>query len=319
MCFGQKMVEKFARFFCGIYMIPFFAPVKFTIPVLDFEIHGFGIMVALGLWFGTNMAMNKAKKDGLDPDIINRVLNWMIVGIFVGGHLGHALFYEPYKAFGGMDPSGKYVEGDLIYLLKFWDGLSSFGGFIVTSFLCWLFFKKENRRIAKENRKRARSNEEAEDKQSLLFPIRALHYGDCVIYGFPMAFGLGRVGCFMAHDHPGLQSDFILAVKGICQGQMGNTAIACHDLGFYEAIWACSLIPIVYFLNKAKPRFPGFFLAFIPMYYGPVRFCFDYLRTNDVRYAGLTPAQYGALSLFTIGLAVFVINRKKTQRPPALL
>ena len=98
------------------------------------------------------MAMDKAEKDGLDPDIINRVLNWMIVGIFVGGHLGHALFYEPYKAFGGMDPSGRYIEGDILYLFKFWDGLSSFGGFIITSFLCWVFFQKENRRIINENK-----------------------------------------------------------------------------------------------------------------------------------------------------------------------
>ena len=91
-----------------------------------------------------------------------------------------------------------------------------------------------------------------------------------------------------------------------------DMSAACHDLGLYEAIWACSLIPIVYFLNKKKPRFPGFFLAFIPMYYGPIRFCFDYLRTNDVRYIGLTPAQYGALMLFLIGTAVLVINHKKT-------
>ena len=312
MTIGQKLVETitFFRFF----MIPFFAPVQFTIPIINLPIHGFGIMVALGLWFGTNMAMDKAQKDGLDPDIINRVLNWMIVGIFVGGHLGHALFYEPYKAFGGMNPEGKYVEGDIIYLLKFWDGLSSFGGFIVTSFLCWVFFRLENARVTKENKARNKYNEENTDsteKKPLLFPIRALHYGDCVIYGFPMAFGLGRIGCFLAHDHPGIRSDFLLAVQGICQDAWENPSVACHDLGLYEAIWACSLIPIVYFLNKAKPRFPGFFLAFIPMYYGPVRFTFDYLRTNDVRYLGLTPAQYGALLLFSVGVAVLAINYKK--------
>ena len=301
-------------------MLPFFEPVKFTIPFTEFPIHGFGIMVALGLWFGTNMAMDKAQKDGLDPDIINRVLNWMIVGIFVGGHLGHALFYEPYKAFGGTAPNGQYVQGDIFYLLRFWDGLSSFGGFIVTSFLCYLFFKKENRRVARENKKRTKENDTAEVKKPLIFPIRALHYGDCVIYGFPMAFGLGRIGCFLAHDHPGKITDFFLGVKGICRKNaegiidrtLWGTDVACHDLGLYEAIWACSLIPIVYYINKAKPRFPGFFLAFIPMYYGPVRFCFDYLRTHDVRYFGLTPAQYGAMILFSIGTIVFAVNRKKT-------
>lgn len=279
--------------------LPFFEPVQFTIPVIDLPIHGFGLMVALGLYLGTEMAMAKAKKDGLDPDIINRVVTWMIVGIFVGGHLGHALFYEPHK-----------IAEDPLYLFKVWDGLSSFGGFIVTAFLCWLFFRKENNRVKRENKLR-----QTEDKPMLL-PVRATHYGDCVIYGFPLAFGFGRIGCFLAHDHPGVESDFFLAVQGICRGadasglKWGNINYACHDLGLYEAIWACSMIGVVYLLNKL-PRFPGFYLAMIPMVYAPFRVFFDSLRTADTRYAGMTPAQYGAMILFCVGLSVLLVQRKK--------
>ena len=43
---GQKLVIVFASFF-GTFMIPFFEPVQFTIPIIDLPIHGFGIMVAL--------------------------------------------------------------------------------------------------------------------------------------------------------------------------------------------------------------------------------------------------------------------------------
>lgn len=281
--------------------LPFFAPVKFDLGFT--EIHGFGIMVALGLYLGTEMAMKKAARDGLDPDIINRVVTWMIVGIFVGGHLGHALFYEPYKVFGGSH-NGIDYPADPVYLLRVWDGLSSFGGFIVTSFLCWLFFRKENNRVKKANPIR-----EKEGKK-LLLPVRATHYGDCVIYGFPMAFGFGRIGCFLAHDHPGLRSDFFLAVDGVCRDAWGDSSVACHDLGLYEAIWACSMIFVVMFLDK-KARFPGFYLAFIPMFYAPFRIFFDSLRTADSRYFNLTPAQYGAMVLFTIGLSVLLVQRKK--------
>jgi len=284
-----------------IATLPFFPPVKFDLGFL--EIHGFGLMVALGLYLGTEMAMRKAARDGLDPDIINRVVTWMIVGIFVGGHLGHAFFYEPYKLFGGTHNGVSYAA-DPLYLFKVWDGLSSFGGFIVTAFLCWLFFRKENNRVKRSNPTRQKEGKE------LLFPVRATHYGDCVIYGFPMAFGFGRIGCFMAHDHPGLQSDFFLAVNGVCREAWGNESIACHDLGLYEAMWACSMIFVVMFLDK-KARFPGFYLAFIPMVYAPFRIFFDSLRTADVRYLGLTPAQYGALILFTVGASVLFVQRKK--------
>jgi len=273
--------------------LPFFAPVQFTIPIINLPIHGFGMMVALGLYLGTEMAMSKAKRDGLDPDIINRVVTWMIVGIFVGGHLGHAIFYEPHK-----------IAADPLYLFKVWDGLSSFGGFIVTAFLCWLFFRKENNRVKRENKTRH------EEGKALLLPVRASHYGDCVIYGFPMAFGLGRIGCFMAHDHPGLESTFFLAVQGVCQDHWTDINYSCHDLGLYGAIWACSMIGVVYLLDK-KARFPGFYLAIIPMVYAPFRVFFDSLRTADTRYAGLTPAQYGAMILFTVGLSVLLIQRKK--------
>lgn len=281
--------------------LPFFEPVKFDIGSIP--IHGFGIMVALGLYIGTEMAMRKASRDGLDPDIINRVVTWMIVGIFVGGHLGHAFFYEPYKLFGGIH-NGVTYPADPMYLIRVWDGLSSFGGFIVTAFLCWLFFRKENNRVKKANPQRKR------DGKNLLFPIRATHYGDAVIYGFPMAFGFGRIGCFMAHDHPGLESEFFLAVKGVCRNHWGNSDYACHDLGLYEAIWACSMIFVVMFLDR-KARFPGFYLAVIPMVYAPFRLFFDSLRTADVRYTGLTPAQYGAICLFLIGASVFMVQRKK--------
>jgi phosphatidylglycerol---prolipoprotein diacylglyceryl transferase len=276
-------------------LIPFFEPVKFKIPMLDFHVHGFGIMVALGLFLGTNMAMDKAKRDGLDPDIINRVVTWMIAGIFIGGHLGYALFYEPQRI----------QEEGLIYLLKFWDGLSSFGGFFFTAFLCHVFFQKENKKVQKENRSRREAG-----KSRFIFPVKTLHYSDCIIYGFPMAFGLGRVGCFMAHDHPGLVSDFPLAVYGICQETWGNTAIACHDLGLYEALWALTLIPMIRFMDRSKGRFQGFYMAFVLMYYAPVRFGLDYLRTVDARYAGLTPGQYASIALFLMGLGIFLVMRK---------
>ena len=276
-------------------LIPFFEPVKFKIPVLDFHVHGFGIMVALGLFLGTNMAMDKAKRDGLDPDIINRVVTWMIAGIFIGGHLGYALFYEPQRI----------QEEGLIYLLKFWDGLSSFGGFFFTAFLCHVFFRKENKRVQRENRARREAGQ-----TRFAFPVKTLHYSDCIIYGFPMAFGLGRVGCFMAHDHPGLVSSFPLAVYGICQETWGDTSIACHDLGLYEAIWALTLIPVIRMMDKAKGRFQGYYMAFVLMYYAPVRFSLDYLRTVDARYFGLTPGQYASIALFLMGLSIYAIMRK---------
>ncbi len=88
--------------------------------------------------------------------------------------------------------------------------------------------------------------------------------------------------------------------------------MACHDLGLYEAIWALSLVPVVYLLDTKKARFQGFYLALIPIYYAPVRFFLDGLRTHDVRYSNFTPAQYGTMVLLFIGIGVLLKQRKST-------
>ena len=48
-------------------------------------------------------------------------------------------------------------------------------------------------------------------------------------------------------------------------------------------------------------------MAVILLMYAPVRFGFDFLRAPDVRFAdsrylGLTPAQYGVIALFFVGV-----------------
>ena len=50
----------------------------------------------------------------------------------------------------------------------------------------------------------------------------------------------------------------------------------------------------------------------------PVRFLLDFLRVSDVRYAGLTPAQWAALCVLTA--LPFLLHRARTAagyHPPA--
>ena len=120
------------------FVIPFFGPVhydsRFGLWITWLWIYG-----CIGVVLGLGNGHAKARRDGLDPDIINRVVTWMIVGIFVGGHLGFAFMYEPEGA-----------EEGLVIFSDTQDGLSSFGGFYDFIAL-YIFFYKENQRVRKAN------------------------------------------------------------------------------------------------------------------------------------------------------------------------
>lgn len=305
-------------------LIPDFPIVKFEFTD-DFAIHGFGILVALGFMAGARMAMTKAARDGLDPEVINKVVGWLVAGVFIGGHMGHLLFYYP-----------EQIREDPMVIFRVWEGLSSFGGFIGCTILGVWFLRREGARIRKENRVRKKKGE------ALVAPMSVIGYSDTMVYGFSVGWALGRTGCFVAHDHPGTATDFFLGVYGMCEnavtgGRMHALATqceglgscidkarylmevpvdpafgqACHDLGLYEAIWSFSLIPLFYLLDK-KPRFPGFFVSLWLLMYGPLRMVLDAFRTADTRYFGVTPAQIGCV-VMVIGAALIIrANHKKT-------
>ena len=258
-------------------LIPYFEQPSIPIPnpwFPELGIHGFGVLVAIGFWIGTWMATRKARRDGLDPDHPGQLVGWLIVSLFVGGHLFHALFYD-----------WETTRADPMYLLRVWDGLSSSGG-LITSVLAGIVFYKLVKKVD-------------------FFPS-----ADTVCFGLINGWVFGRLGCFVAHDHPGLEAtSFPLAVYGICPN--GASTVACHDLGLYEAIWAAVMIPIFWWFDR-KPQRPGFFVALICLSYAPFRFLSDFLRhpDTDERLWGLTPAQYFTLALVVIGVGVIVANRK---------
>lgn len=238
-----------------------------------------GLLLVLGLAAGTYAAMRKARRDGLQAELIISVVPWFAAGIFIGGHLGELLFYHP-----------ETLIADPASVLRLGEGLSSFGGVLGI----WFF--------RREARKRQDSG------QAHLPPLNIWSYADSIMYGFTPAWFFGRMGCFSVHDHPGTETEFWLGFYGICPS--GRMSTACHDLGLYEGI--CSLVFFILFVFlDRKPRFPGFFVGLLAGCYGLSRFMLETLRHPeiDARYFGLTPAQYGSIALVVLGGWVITTRR----------
>ncbi len=235
------------------------------------ELHPFGFLVGVAIITGTIMADRRARHTGLDPRVVSEAALWAVIPGFIGAHLVAVIFYTPER-----------IAEDPLILLKLWDGISSFGGFLGgAGGVIW--YLRRNK-----------------------IPFWA--YADTIAFGFTFAWIFGRMGCTVAFDHPGAETDFALAMPYV--GNALPHAIR-HNLGFYEMLWALAMSSFFWSQrNRAKPA--GWYLSVWLLAYTPLRFMADFLRRSDVTYLGLTPGQYIAIGLFGAGIWM-LRNRMRSE------
>jgi phosphatidylglycerol:prolipoprotein diacylglycerol transferase len=265
-------------------------------------VHAFGGIVAVAVIVGWQMVVARARAKNLDPELVQDLLSYVVLCGFVVAHLYSVLAYFPREA----------MEDPLL-LLKFWENISSFGGFAGGLLGLWLFFRFKARDVNETTR---------------------LRYLDVIAYVFPFAWAIGRIACTVAHDHPGTVTSFPLAISlkspeaqayiAFFYREAGRLAdlpppallarMAFHDLGWYEFLYMSWLMVPAFLALDRKPRPPGFFPIAFLLLYVPARFFLDFLRIGDARYLGLTPGQSAGIVVFLAAILFTVrIGRRKTM------
>jgi phosphatidylglycerol:prolipoprotein diacylglycerol transferase len=121
-----------------------------------------------------------------------------------------------------------------------------------------------------------------------------------------LGWGIGRIGCFLIHDHPGTLTHFV--------GGVQFPGGVRHDLGLYESLvgFALFLLSMLLFKRLVRRRWGLVTLVSVTLY-AIARFFLDFLRATDIasadaRYASLTPAQWGMIVLVTASLSVLTAS-----------
>jgi phosphatidylglycerol:prolipoprotein diacylglycerol transferase len=246
----------------------------FDLPSLDvgpFTIQSFGVLSALGILAAVSLAGRAARQLGRDPQVVLDFTVWAVLAGVLCGHLVHLVFYHPEELH---DPGR---------LLRVWEGLSSMGGLLGGILAAAVYFRWKR--------------------------VRFREYSDAFALGMAPGWGIARVGCFTVHDHPGVRTDFFLAVR--------FPSGARHDLGLYEAILLFALAALLWSFHR-RGILRGRLLALLGLGYGASRFLLDFLRARpgDVPYAdgrqlGLTFAQW-----FSIALVAWSAWRLSRPAPP---
>ncbi len=222
-------------------------------------IHPFGVLVVSGCVTGAFVARWHAGTRGLDLRHFPALLTWVLISGFVVSHLVALALYRP---------EGLRLDLNLLQIGK---GMSSYGGFLGATFAAIIYLKRRG--------------------------LALMEFIDALILGLVVGWFFGRLGCTIVHDHPGLPSDFFLAVK--------YPSGPRHDLGFYEWLFAVGL-NLLLFSIRGRGLPAGVLTGVVCLLYAPFRFLTDFLRVTDRLYLGFTPGHYFSVALLLVGVAVLV-------------
>ena len=244
--------------------------------LIRLNVWSFAVPAAIisGYWF----ALRRARQAGLATREFESSLEWCIGGGLFISHVVEIVLYQPHRL---------KAEGPLT-LLKFWDGLSSYGGFFGGVLVFSIFYRVIRKRS---------------------WWVEA----DCIMQGLILGWIFGRFGCTVSGDHPG-------PVTTVPWGFHYGDGSVRHNLGMYEMVFTIVvLLPATLMLHRFKPP-TGSFVAMNCLLYGAGRFGLDFLRAtdrtdSDPRYLGLTLAHYLSLGIFVFGLVVALLARARRLEP----
>jgi len=217
----------------------------------------FPVFVALAVLVGHALVLKRAKASRLGASAANRMVVFVLGFGFLGALIAKPLYDLP-----------ALLEGKPLI------GISSFGG--IAGGLCGaLFFFRRSSMPGKQR----------------------WAYLDLLGFAFPFAWIFGRMGCWAAHDHPGVRAEGPLTHM-FADGSR-------YDLGLIEMLAFAIPMAALFHVLSRRARPAGFYSAFFLIVYGPFRLLLDQLHESPPQLIALSVDQFASLAISATGLYIW--------------
>ena len=239
-----------------------------------FVVHGYGLMIAIGILVAYVTAEYRAKKHGLDPDKIFYLVIWAVVGGFAGAKVLYFLTRL------------KDIMENPRVLLDLADGFVVYGGIIggIYSAMAYCRIKK----------------------------MPFLKYFDLVMPSVALAQGFGRIGCFLAGCCYGRETDSALGIVFHNSSYAPNdvkllpTQLISSGLDFL----LCAVLILLDRKKKGDGQIAGAYLVL----YSIGRFILEFYRGDLIRgnVGALTTSQFIAIFVAMAGVVMIAVRNGRT-------
>jgi len=248
-----------------------------------FELRSYGVAMATAFFIAAIwLSVRRARKEGIDPDILLGIAFWAIIGIVVGGR---ALFV--------ITTWKKYFADDPLSALYLWQGGLVYYGGHVGSLLGAIIYTRVYRK-------------------KWFLPVV-----DVYMPYVGLGYAIHRTfGCFLNGCCYGAPTDLPWGVEfppNHPGHQLYGAHAHLHPTQLYMAINGLILFYFLTFWRDKHRKGYGELLGLFFMVYSVNRFLIEFVRGDPIRgYIGpLSTSQWLGIPIFLTGLAIFLYARKK--------
>jgi len=247
-------------------------PILFQIgPV---TIYTYGVMVALGIFFGSLILIKLAEKEGIPREDVVDTAFWSVVAGFVGARLFFFLYNPQYAH-------------PWYRVFFFWEGgLVWYGGVIFGAAVAAYFIVKRK--------------------------IPVWKFADIVAIALSVGLGFGRIGCTMAGCCYGKVCHAPFAIVFTNPHSAAPLNVPLYPTQPISSA-ANFLIALILYLIYRRRKVPGEVFGFYLILYGLFRFLIEFWRATPKEILG-TFSNNQVISIIMVATGIFIVlYRRKSQ------